>query len=65
MGSASARANSCGSSDHYCPRGSAYPTPVDVGYYSFSENSTEGGGNVGGIDESWSLIGETVRRNED
>lgn len=64
MGSASAKANPCGSGDHYCPRGSAYPTPVDVGHYSYSENSTDGASNVGGIGESWSLIGETVRKNE-
>lgn len=50
----------CGSGDFYCPRGSAYPTPVVAGHYSYSEMSTEGG-SVGGIGESWSLTGETVR----
>lgn len=55
-GSTSARAHQCGSGEYYCPRGSGFPTPVDVGYYTYVEGS-----NNGGLGDSWSLAGQVVR----
>lgn len=55
-GSTSARAHPCGSGDLFCPRGSAFPTPVDTGHYTYVENSADGG-----IGDFWSLTGQTVR----
>eukprot|EP00752_Nemacystus_decipiens_P014158 g12590.t1 len=55
-GSISARENTCGSGDLFCPRGSAFPTPVDSGHYTYVDNAVDGG-----IGDFWSLEGQTTR----